>query len=326
MRIQSSENGCVEGALDPIAEVLHDFRLSGSYYCRSELRAPWGVEIAGRCGAAFHFVAEGSCYLRCGSGEPLRLDEGELVLLPRGGSYILSDSPNGKVVPADSLSKEMIGQNAKLLRHEGDGELTILVGGGVRFEDPGLHPLVTLMPDLLHIRRTDREQDEMLRAMVAAMGAEALSPRPGGATLMTRLADVLVVQAVRWWLDHGTEGCSGWLTALRDPKVGKVLALIHRRPEERWTVGSLAKAVHLSRSVFSARFTELVGTPPMQYLTQWRMHLAGRWLREDKLGIGEVAARFGYESEPSFSRAFKRYVGVSPGAARRGVIEGDSSR
>src|SRR5262249_51057792 len=282
MRIQASEKCCVEEVLDPIAEVLHDFRLSGSYYCRSELRAPWGLEIPRWCGASFHFVAEGSCYLRCGSGEPLRLDEGELVLLPRGGSYILSDSPDSDVLPADSLSKEMISHNAKLLRHGGDGELTILVGGGVRFEDPGLHPLVDLMPDVLHIRRRDREQDEMLRAMVAAMGAEAHSPRPGGATLMTRLADVLVVQAVRWWLDHDTERCSGWLTALRDPKVGKALALIHRRSEERWTVGTLAKEVHLSRSVFSARFTELVGTPPMQYLTRGGMRPARRLPRGER--------------------------------------------
>jgi len=311
--------------VDSIAEVLQDFRLAGSFYCRSELRAPWGLEIPGRCGAAFHFVAQGSCYLRYGGGGPLRLDEGELVVLPRGGSYILSDAPDGEAMPADSLSKEMIGHNAKLVRHGGEGELTILVGGGVRFEDPGLHPLVNLMPDVLHVRRTDREQDEMLRAMVAAMSAEAHSPRPGGATLMTRLADVLVIQAVRGWLDHAAEGCSGWLTALRDPKIGKALALIHRRPEERWTVGGLAKAVYLSRSVFSARFTELVGTPAMRYLTQWRMHLAARWLREDKLGIREAAARFGYESEPSFSRAFKRYMGISPGAARRNTADADSS-
>jgi AraC-like DNA-binding protein len=325
MRIRSSENSCVERELDPVAEVLQDFRLAGSFYCRSELRAPWGVEISGRFGAGFHFVAKGNCYLRYGGGEPLRLEEGELVVLPHGGNYILSDSPNGEVMPAESLSKEVIGPNAKLLRHGGEGELTILVGGGVRFEDPGLHPLVTLMPDVIHVRRTDCEQDEMLRAMVAAMSTEAHSPRPGGATLMTRLADVLVIQAVRGWLDHSAEGCSCWLTALRDPKIGKALALIHRRPEERWTVGGLAKAVHLSRSVFSARFTELVRTPPMQYLTQWRMHLAARWLREERLAIREVAARFGYESEPSFSRAFKRYMRISPGAARRNTADGHSS-
>jgi AraC-like DNA-binding protein len=191
----------------------------------------------------------------------------------------------------------------------------------MRFEEPGLHPLVDLMPDVLHIQAAGREQDEMLRAMVAAMGAEALSARPGGATLMTRLADVLVVQAVRWWLDHGAEERCGWLTALRDPRVGKALALIHRRPQEGWTVGSLAKAVRLSRSVFSERFTQLVGKPPMQYVTRWRMHLAARWLREDKLRLGEIAARLGYESEPSFSRAFKRHMGAPPGAVRRGARE-----
>jgi AraC-like DNA-binding protein len=318
MGTQSSENGCLESAVDPIAEVLHDFRLSGSHYCRSELRAPWGLEITGQCGAGFHFVAEGGCFLRSGAEEPLRLDRGDLVLLSRGGGYVLSDTPNGGAVPAESLSEEVIGQNASLLRHGGGGELTTLVGACVRFEDSGLHPLVELMPNVLHLRAADREQDETLRAMVTAMGAEALSPRPGGATLMTRLADVLVVQAVRWWLDHDTEGRSGWLTALRDPKVGKGLALMHRRPEESWTVASLAKAVHMSRSVFSERFTDLVGVPPMHYLAGQRMLIARRWLREGKLALREIAGRLGYESEPSFSRAFKRHMGMPPGAVRRG--------
>jgi AraC-like DNA-binding protein len=134
---------------------------------------------------------------------------------------------------------------------------------------------------------------------------------------MTRLADVLVVYAIRWWLDHGTEECTGWLKAIRDPHVGRALAAIHRKPEDVWTVASLAKSVHMSRSVFFQRFTELVGTSPVQYLTRWRMNLAERWLREDRLGIGEVAARLGYESAPSFSRAFKRHTGVPPGEARR---------
>jgi hypothetical protein len=134
MRTQSSENGCVERALDPVAEVLHDFRLSESFYCRSELRAPWGVQIPRQCGTAFQFVAEGGCFLRAPSAEPLRLVGGDLVLLPRGGGgYVLSDSPDGDAVPKENLQKEMIGQNAALLRHGGDGELTILVGGGVRF-------------------------------------------------------------------------------------------------------------------------------------------------------------------------------------------------
>ncbi len=319
MSTHSSENGCWEMPFDPVAEVLQDFRLSNSFYCRSELRAPWGLELSGQCATAFHFVAEGGCYLRRGPEEALRLDGGDLVLLPHGRGHILSDAPDGAAVCVETLPHEMIGQNAALLRHGGGGEATVLICGSVYFEEPGLHPLVDLMPDVLHLPGAGGAQDDMLRVMVAAMGAEALSPRPGGTTLMTRLADVLVVQAVRWWLDHCAEGRSGWLTALRDPQVGKALALIHRRPEEGWTVGSLAKAVHLSRSVFSERFTELVGKPPMQYLTRWRMHLAGRWLREDKLRLGEIAARLGYESEPSFSRAFKRHMGAPPGAVRRGA-------
>jgi AraC-like DNA-binding protein len=173
------------------------------------------------------------------------------------------------------------------------------------------------MPDVLHLRGGDRAQDDMLRAMVTAMEAEARSPRPGGATLMTRLADVLVIQALRWWVEHCTDECPGWLRALRDPQIGRALAAIHRRPADSWTVASLAKAVQMSRSIFSERFTELVGTPPMQYLTRWRMHLAERWLREDRLAITEVARRLGYESVPSFSRAFKRHTGVPPGAAKR---------
>jgi AraC-like DNA-binding protein len=318
MRIRSSEHDCSNGEWDPLAEVLQDFRLSGSHYCRSELRAPWSLELTSRCGSRFHFVAEGGCYLRQGSQDPLRLQAGDLVLLPRGGVYVLSDSPDRAAVPADSLVREEIGQNATLLRYGGEGELTTLVGGGVRFGDARLHPLLELMPDVLHLRGGDREQDGILRAMVAAMEAEARSPRPGSATLMTRLADVLVIQGVRWWVEHCTEDCPGWLRALRDPQVGRALAAIHRRPADSWTVASLAKAVQMSRSVFSERFTELVGTPPMQYLTRWRMHLAERWLREDRLGIAEVAGRLGYESVPSFSRAFKRHTGVPPGAAKRG--------
>jgi AraC-like DNA-binding protein len=318
MSIRSSEPACCNGEWDPLAEVLQDFRLSGSNYCRSELRAPWGLELDSRCGAKFHFVAEGGCYLRHGSADPLRLETGDLVLLPHGGAYALTDAPNRLTVPAESLPREEIGQNAMLLRYGGTGELTTLVGGAVRFGDWRLHPLLQVMPDVLHLRGGDRDQDEMLRAMVAAMEAEARSPRPGGATLMTRLADVLVVQALRWWLEHSETECPGWLLALRDRQMGRVLAAIHRHPADSWTVASLAKAAQMSRSAFAERFTQLVGSSPMQYLTRWRMHLAERWLREDRLRIDEVARRLGYESVPSFSRAFKRHTGVPPGAAKRG--------
>ena len=155
--------------------------------------------------------------------------------------------------------------------------------------------------------------------MLEAMGSEALNPRPGGTTVMLRLADILVIHAFRSWIEAG---------AGRSDRVARARCAIrrsaarssqmHREPERDWTVAALAASVHMSRSVFSDRFTALVGAPPLLYLTRWRMHLAARWLREDRTSLGDVATRLGYESEPSFSRAFKRHIGVPPGAVRRG--------
>jgi AraC-like DNA-binding protein len=142
--------------------------------------------------------------------------------------------------------------------------------------------------------------------------------------VITRLADILVIQAIRAWIATDEQAQTGWLRALRDKQIGRAIALIHRDPARDWTLASLASAVGMSRSAFAARFTELVGEPAMQYLLRWKMHAALRWLRESDAPLSQLASRLGYESEAAFSRAFKRLMGVSPGAARRAV--GVSSR
>jgi AraC-like DNA-binding protein len=318
MYSRSSDSDAVQG-LDPLTEVLQDLRLSGSFYCRSELRAPWGLTIPGRGLAAFHFVAEGACFLRKSGSDALRLESGDFVLVPRGEGHTLSDTPDGASLSIEELPHESIGQNAAVLRHGGGGARSLLICGAVRFDDPAVHPLLDLMPDVLQVRAAAAEAGHLLRSMLDAIAREALSPKPGAATVMTRLADVLVIHAVRSWLETGPASTSGWLGAFRDAQIGRALALIHRRPEETWTVSSLAARVHMSRSVFSERFTQLAGAPPLQYLTRWRMHLASRWLKSDGLSLGEVASRLGYDSEPAFRRAFKRHMGIPPGAARRGL-------
>ena len=203
---------------DPLTEILHDLRLSGSFYCRSELSAPWGLGFPARECASFHFVAAGTCWLWA-DGDPIRLKAGDLVLLPHGRGHWLGDVPHCATVRIDTLQHEQIGQNAAMLRYGGDGERAVLVCGGVRFEDPPGHPLLDLMPDVIHIQGKDRHSDEWLEAALGAMGAEARSPRPGGATVITRLADVLVVHAVRTWLVDAPEAQTGWLGALRDPQM-----------------------------------------------------------------------------------------------------------
>lgn len=190
--------------------------------------------------------------------------------------------------------------------------------GGIQFAGPLAHPLLELLPRVLLLRREERAGTHAwLDATLTMLEAEALSLRPGSVAVMTRLADILVLQTIRAWLERDESRRLGWLRALSDPDIGRALALIHRCAEEPWTVSSLAKEVHLSRSVFSDRFSRVVGMSAMQYVTRWRMFLAGSWIREEHMSASEVAHRLGYSSEAAFSRAFKRYLQVPPGTFRR---------
>jgi AraC-like DNA-binding protein len=303
---------------DALTEVLRDLRLVQSFYCHSELTAPWGLGMPAEDHAVFHFVADGEAWLTRPGADPVRLQVGDFLLVAPGVAHGVASAPDVPCRNVHELAFEVVAGRTMLLRHGGDGARTVLACGGVRFEDPAAHPLVGLMPEVLHIRGTEDGEAFLMRHMLAAMSSESLNPRPGGTTVMLRLADILVIHAIRWWIDRAASDASGWLEALRDPQIGRALVQIHRQPERDWTVAALAGSVHMSRSVFSDRFTALVGAPPLLYLTRWRMHLAARWLREDRTSLGEVATRLGYESEPSFSRAFKRHMGVPPGAVRRG--------
>jgi AraC-like DNA-binding protein len=158
-----------------------------------------------------------------------------------------------------------------------------------------------------------------LNAMVTAItpAAEARELRPGGEAVITRLADILVIQVIRSWMQTDPAAQTGWLGALRDPHIGRAITLIHRDPARAWTVASLADELAMSRSAFAARFTALVGEPAMTYVARWRMQVATSALREERTTVGELADRLGYQSEAAFSRAFKRIIGVSPGTVRR---------
>jgi len=301
--------------MDARADVLGDLRLERGFYARSDLGAPWGLAFSATDGASFHVVVEGRCWLRLADDRVL-LGAGDLALLPHGRDHHLGDAPDGPTTPLAALPSDRIGSTVASLRYGGDGERALLICGGIHFAGPVARPLLELLPATLVVRRGDGEG--WLAATLALLSAEARTPRPGGPAVLTRLMDILVIQAIRAWLAGDTDRGAGWLGALRDPQVGPTLALMHRRPAEPWTVASLAATAHLSRSVFSERFTQLVGVPPMRYLARWRMHLAGSLIREDQLGVGEVARRLGYGSEAAFSRAFKRHSSVAPGSLRRG--------
>ena len=303
---------------DPLGEALHFLRMTGSFYCRSELTGPWGLALPAIEGCLwFHVVTEGSALLAV-ADQPLReLRPGELALVPHGRGHELRDRPGSVARPILSLAREAIGDRYEILRHGGDGPPTGMICGAVTFDHPAARDLVESLPPVMHVEAIRTGQTEWLDSTLRLIAMEAAVRRPGGETIITRLADILVIQAIRTWLAaEGAPGV-GWLGALRDPQIGRAITLIHRDPARDWTVAALAQAVAMSRSAFSARFTALVGQPAIRYVAGWRMRLAHTALAEGRETVAEVGTRFGYESEAAFSRAFSRAMGVAPGAVRR---------
>jgi AraC-like DNA-binding protein len=318
----NATNACADlwGPVDPLGEALHYLRMSGMFYCRSELTAPWGLALPPMEGLSFHVLTSGPCWLHVDGMKPRPLQPGDLVLLPHGEGHRLSTERRGRTIPIDELRQERVSERYGILRHGGGGAQTDLVCGAVRFDHPAAHHVVRLLPKVIHIDSGWSSQTGMagwMRSTMQLLAAEARELRPGGETIITRLADVLVVQAIRTWIERDPSAQTGWLAALHDPRIGRALTLVHREPARAWSVESLATGVGMSRSGFAARFTELVGEPAMQYVTRWRMLVALTWLSESDESLNEMANRLGYQSEAAFSRAFKRVIGTSPGAARR---------
>ncbi|MEV4526634.1 AraC family transcriptional regulator [Streptosporangium sp. NPDC049304] len=307
---------------DLLGESLHLLRLTGTLYCRAELTAPWGVDVPALDGSmALLVVTAGHCLLEVDGAEPRLLRQGSLTLIPHGTPHRLRSDPGADVEPLFDIPVEQVSECYEIMRHGGGGDLTHATYGVVRFDHVAAQRLVAQLPEVLHIDAWDEDAANWLNSTLQLISREALTLRPGGETVITRLADILVVQAIRSWLDSAPEANRGWLAALRDEQVGQALALLHRAPERQWSVASLAREVGMSRSAFSARFTDLVGESAMRYLAHWRMQLARMHLRRTSEPLSVVARRFGYQSEAAFCRAFKRAFGVPPGNVRQSADE-----
>jgi AraC-like DNA-binding protein len=298
---------------DPLADVLRGLRVEGSCYCRTELTAPWGLDFTHCPGVSFHFMAEGSCWFVV-DGQPRQLHQGDLVVLPASHPHQLLSEPDVPAAAVLRLPDGTAGQPVTELRHGGGGNPTLVLCGGTRFTEPHT-ALVAALPPVLQVSPDASPGREWITSTMTVMGIEAARPRPGSETVIARLCDVLVMHAVRCWLETSPEARSGWLGALRDERIGPVLALIHRYPGRPWTVASLAATAHLSRALFAQRFTDLVGEPPIAYLTRRRMEVAATLLRQGA-DISRAARMVGYGSAAAFSRAYKNATGAPPSTAR----------
>ncbi len=303
---------------DALGQALHFLRMNGAFYCRSELTAPWGMTLPAMPDYLwFHVVTRGRARVVPESGEAVTLDAGDFALVPHGEGHGLDSEPGAATPFILDLEREQVSDRYEILRHGGDGEPTMLLCGAVRFEHPAARELVSAMPAVIHLEAAESPRLERMYGVIRLMAAEAEELQPGGEAVITRLADILVIQAVRAWIEQDPAAQSGWLGALQHPQVGRALALIHEDPARAWTVAALAHELAMSRSAFAARFTELVGEPVMSYVTRWRMYLAHDMLRRDGTTVAELAGHLGYRSEAAFARAFKRVMGTPPGAVRR---------
>lgn len=306
----------VWSGIDPLSDALHFFRMDRSALYLTKFTAPWALAMPAGC-TNFYIVLEGQLQIETAEGVTPILTEGEMALVLHGAPYKLFHGQAEAVSPADT-AHERISEKYRILRHGGGGELSRVLCCAVRFEHPAAAQLIRQVPEALCVRFDEVASLAWLQPLIKLMAAEARQLRPGWETVSARLADILIIQAIRAWIE--TAGASigpGWLGALRDPQISHALALIHRHPERDWSLAELAEAAMMSRSVFAARFCELVGEPPMRYLTRWRMHAALQQIGRSDTGLGELAAGLGYRSEAAFHRAFKRFTGLTPGEARK---------
>jgi len=310
--------------MDVLADVLSSTQIGGTVFARSELPAPWGMLFEPASRAGLHIVARGSCWLRMKGREPVHLAQGDVILLPHGAGHSLTSAPNVQPLPFPKmLSRCQVSQgpHGMSLSLEGKGPSTVLLCGAYRFEHDGVHPLLSLLPPLIHLRADSGVMSGPVEAVLRLLVAEYTQPGPGTVTVTARLVDVLFIHIVRGWLEQQPEGSAGWLGAVRDPQVGRALALMHGEPRRDWTVESLAAEVACSRATFARRFRELVGEPPLVYLTRLRMDVAARLLRDGELPLAAIAERVGYASEFAFNRTFHRVRGVPPGRYREQARE-----
>ncbi len=319
-RLDPADDGSPDVA-DILGDLLSSLRFTTLVYGRMELGAPWGLSFPSLPeSASLLVIARGSAQLELERSDQTTvtttvLSSGDVALLPRGGAHVLRD---GEGSPLHVLGTGQCQRStaANPIRVGGNGARTTLVAGAFRYGAGRRIPLFETLPSVIHIAASDARVSPWLSSTVQLLISESAAHSAGGTVVVSRLVDVLFVQALRTFIMNGSCKESG-LRALGDPQIGKALQLVHERPAEPWTVERLARAIGLSRSTFAARFSELVGEPPLEYVSRWRMTKAAELLRESDLSVLDVAERAGYSSEAAFGRAFKRHEGTAPARYRR---------
>ncbi|MFP3942889.1 MAG: cupin domain-containing protein [Alphaproteobacteria bacterium] len=323
--------------MDVLSDVLQAVRLKGAVYFDVRARAPWVAEtpaVSRICAevmpefervVAFHIMLDGWCWAQLAdeSEPPVRMEAGDAVIFAAGESHFMTTERGMRAEPDMSLYYRPKDRPLPFILNElgGSGAPARFVCGYLGCDARPFNPMLDALPRLMHVRAASAG-GQLTHDLLRVALQETEAPRPGGETILSKLSELMFLQAVRQHIEALPAEAKGWLSGLRDRHVGTALRLMHARPAEPWTLDALAREAGLSRSSFAERFTELMGEPVMHYLGKWRLQVAAQLLEQKGMSIAQAAAEVGYESEAAFNRAFKKRVGMPPGAWRRARMRG----
>jgi AraC-like DNA-binding protein len=314
--------------VDALSETLRVVRLVGAIFINGRFTAPWCYQSPPAHTAApllepgaerviiFHLITQGDCYVELPGEPPLRLIAGDVVLFPQGDPHRMASQPGLRPARGAPLHK-VLAHRPRYLNYGGGGTATCLVCGYLACDQRLAQMLLAGLPTIVRVNVRGSSAGAWLESSVRYALAEAHSPRPGGAGVLAKLAEVLFIEVLRLYMTEQSAGRTGWLAAVGDRIVGGALTAMHKRPAHPWTLGELARSAGTSRSVLAERFQHFMGSSPMQYLTQWRMLLASNLLRGSTARLARIAEDVGYKTDTAFSRAFRREFGAPPATWRK---------
>jgi len=314
--------------MDALSETLRVVRLVGAIFIKGRFTAPWCYDAAHADIVApvleptaekvvvFHMITEGECIVEMDGEPPMHLTAGDVIVFPQGDAHRMASDPGLPPAKPTRLDQLLL-RRPREISYGGGGKTTRLVCGYLACDARLAKMLLAGLPKMLRVNVRGSNAGTWLEASVRYALAEARSPRPGGAGVLAKLSEVLFIEVLRLYMNEQSTGRTGWLAGVSDRIVGAALAEMHKRPAYTWTLEELARESHTSRSVLAERFQELVGTSPMQYLTQWRMLLAANMLERTNAPLVKIAEDVGYQTDTAFSRAFRREYGDPPAAWRR---------
>ena len=319
-------------AADPLSDVLKTVRLTGATFFDICARGTWVAEqpkpqailpkvLPGAAHLiAYHVITEGRCFANIVGQEPLAVEAGEIIVFTRGDAHVMASGPGMRAdhPNPESLYDEGAAQQPYFTFIGAEGPVsTRLVCGFLACDARPFNPLLDNLPSVIKVAAGPGSESRWLSQFISVATHETADKRAGGEGILAKLSELMFIEVIRRHLEGLPAAQVGWLAGLRDPFVGKALSLMHAKPAHDWTIDDLAHDVGLSRSVLAERFNDMVGIPPIQYLSLWRMQIAAGMLSGSNANIASIAAETGYSSEAAFSRAFKRMVGISPSEHRR---------